>query len=331
MEFSPKYEPDEIPWQLIAASFQGDLDAEEKAQLEQWLSLSPVNREKYAQWQQRWQGGFTNYDWYRQADAPAALRSLRERLSREEERIIRPAFRIRKMQWMAAAAVIIVLIGTGWWYFTGQAGTRYETAEKEQKTVTLPDGSSVSLQPRTTIQVAANYNKSERTITLSRGEAFFEVRHQAQSPFIVNLGTTSVKDIGTSFTIQKHADSIQVTVHTGKVAFVRNSTGEQHELAAGMALAFHNREESFGKINPAGQTPGAGGYDSTFLDAPLAGIISYMETKYGKTIRLADSSLMQKKVTIRLAGESFDDAMKIICASLNLRYSEKAGVYILKK
>lgn len=330
MDFSPTYDPDEIPWQLIVASFQGRLEAEEKAQLDEWLSLSPANQEKYAQWQQLWRQGLTNYEWYRQANAPAALHSLRERIGREEAKIIRPFFGKRRMRWMAAAAVILLALGAGWWYFTTPAATLYETAEKEQKTITLPDGSSVSLQPQTAIRVAGNYNKSERTITLSRGEAFFEVKHQAQLPFIVNLGITSVKDIGTSFTIQKKEDSIKVTVRTGKVAFVKNSTGEQHELSGGMALSFHNREESFGEIALAGPAIDAGGQDSTFRDIPLGDIIANMENKYGKKILLTDSSIGKKKLTIRLAGQSFDDALRTICISLNLTYSEKAGIYVLK-
>lgn len=324
-----------IPWELIAASLQGDLDAEGTAKLEQWLSLSTANREKYSQWQRLWPGGLTNYELYLSADAPAGWTSLQERISGEgssEAKLIRGSFGKKIRTRLAAAAVIVLLAGAGWLYFTRPApADLYYAAENEQKNILLPDGSSVALQPLTSIQVAGDYNKTGRTITLVKGEALFEVQHQAQSPFVVNIGTTSVKDIGTSFTIRKREDSIQVTVHTGKVAFVKNSTGEQRELSGGMALSFHTHAERFGEIIPVEQAFGAGGPDSTYQDIPLVDFIAAVEKKYHKKIRLEDSSMAQMKLTIRLGGESFGNVMKTICASLNLQYSEKDGCYILKK
>ena len=349
MDYSPTNNAEEIPWPLIVASFQGGLDAEGAVQLEQWLSLSPANRERYARYEQLWREGLTEYDLYLLADAPAGWTSLQERLSREalstgreapsegkvassEGKVVHGSFQRKITRWLSVAAILLLLAGAGWWYFTRSApGTVYQTAVNEQKTITLPDGTSLSLQPQTAISVADDYNKTSRRVTLVRGEALFDVRHQAELPFIVNVGSASVKDIGTSFTIRKKEDSIHVTVHTGKVAFVKNSTGEQHELSGGMAMSFHSREESFGATITQGQPVGAGGYDSTFQDIPLGDIIAIMQKKYGKEIRLADSSMLQKKLTIRLAGESFDDAIRVICATLSLEYSESDGVYVLKK
>ena len=331
MAISPIYDPEEIPWQLVADSFCGDLQEDEKVQLDEWLAVCPSNREKYGQWQQRWQEGFANYNLYQEANAQSAWTSLRERIGNDEAKIISLSPAKRKMLWMAAAALVAGMVGGGWWYFNKHAATLYETAANQQKKVDLPDGSSILLEPETVLRVEGDYNKIERTITLDKGTAVFEVKHQAQLPFIVDMGATRILDIGTGFTIDKKEDHVEVSVQTGKVAFIKISTGEEHDLSKGMALSFQTRKDSFGEITRAGAADNIDGRDANFRDAPLVDILSYLQARYGRTIRVEDSSLMQQKITICLAGESFDDALKIISVSLNLKCSLEEGRYLLKK
>jgi transmembrane sensor len=331
MGISSAYDSEEIPWQLVADSFCDDLPEDERAQLDRWLAISASNREKYVQWQQRWQEGFANYNWYQEADAQAAWHSLSERIGVQETNVTRLSPVGRRVRWMAAAALLLVVLGGGWWYVNKGTETFYETAANEQKRVALPDGSSIILQPETALSVEANYNKRERRIRLDRGAAVFDVKHLAQLPFIVNMGATRILDIGTRFTIEKKEDQVEVSVQTGEVAFIKNSNGEEHDLSKGMALAFHTRKNSFGEVTRTGAAADSAGSDPSFRDAPLADILTYLETTYGRTIRVEDSSLLQQKITMRLAGESFEEALKIISISLNLKYTTEADLYILKK
>src|SRR5258708_1195033 len=110
------------------------------------------------------------------------------------------------------------------------------------------------LKPQTRIQLVRRYNKASRTVILTSGEAFFEISHHEELPFIVDMETASIKDIGTSFTVQKTEDSIKVMVFSGKVAFSKKEAREAMEISAGSSLCFYIREERFGEIRATGAT-----------------------------------------------------------------------------
>jgi hypothetical protein len=76
MEILPAYNKEEIPWEVIAASLQGELTAEEA----QTLSLSPVGRERYVLWQWLWREMLADYELYLQMNIEAALDLLHQRI-----------------------------------------------------------------------------------------------------------------------------------------------------------------------------------------------------------------------------------------------------------
>jgi transmembrane sensor len=327
---------DDLPWELIASALQGELSPEEDLRLRQWLDLSGSNRQKYDQVWQIWKDGMADYVLYREADAVKGWEALQQRIGPLRTgtgntglaAIGKRAPLIRRLA--AIAAVLILAAGAGWWYISGRsAPILYETALNEQKKISLPDGSTVVISPQTSIHVARNYNKAGRTVILSAGEAHFDVAHQEQQPFMVDMDAASVKDIGTSFTVQKTKDSIKVMVSGGKVAFIKKETGESREISAGNSLCFYIAQHRFGEIS-ATDTANSGTGSLRFDNSPLSEVIAILQKQSGKRILLNDTAIAQKRLTVHLDGESFDNDLKIICASLNLEYVEKNGVYILK-
>jgi ferric-dicitrate binding protein FerR (iron transport regulator) len=102
----------------------------------------------------------------------------------------------------------------------------------ERKSFQLADGTKVMLNAGSTIKVAKNFNVSTREILLE-GEAFFDVTHNAQKPFIIHTASMDVKVLGTAFNIKAYPSdkttetsllkgSIEVTVKNdpGKVVIL---------------------------------------------------------------------------------------------------------------
>jgi transmembrane sensor len=101
---------------------------------------------------------------------------------------------------------------------------------------TLPDGSSITLSPKSSVTYFSSFNTRNRSLKLA-GEAYFHVQHNADLPFIVNTGAVFVKDIGTSFTVKAISSDSTVTVNVeeGEVSFyssqnsgvtlIKNETG----------------------------------------------------------------------------------------------------------
>ncbi|MBN8850916.1 MAG: FecR domain-containing protein [Sphingobacteriales bacterium] len=338
----PKSPYNDLPWDLIVSALQGVLSAEEETQFQQWLALSSDNRSTYERLQRMWGEEMADYQFYQQADEGGAWKELRSRMGElalpegagvlpEEEvetrlgaisgRAAQGKGRILAMKWAAVAAALLLLAGAEWWYVS-RKGEQYMTAANETKRIPLPDGSMVVLNEHTQLRVESDYNKTDRKLVLVSGEARFDVVHNPERPFVVDMGDVSVKDIGTGFTIDRTADSIKVIVSEGRIAFVRHETGETHEIGAGQAVSFYAAEHKFGSVSNRDDL-------LRFDDKPLSDVIAALERTSGKKIVLSDTTMGQKKLTVHLGGESFEDAIKTICASLNLEYSVVNGEYVL--
>ena len=106
----------------------------------------------------------------------------------------------------AAAIVVAVLV---------QGGDRYSTGVGQQLTVNLVDGSKAQLNTDSRLRV--RFVKGERRLYLERGQAFFEVAHDAARPFVVDAGRAQVRAIGTRFDVRRAGDEVEVTLAQGRV------------------------------------------------------------------------------------------------------------------
>jgi transmembrane sensor len=154
---------------------------------------------------------------------------LRQRVPRKrDEEHRRPALR-----WVAGlAASVLVAASLGWWLMLARP-QQFQTKVGEQHSVLLADGSRVTLNTASKIEVGLRAD--HRSIQLLEGEALFEVAHDAQRPFDVYAGKVVVRAVGTRFDIDRRATRTVVTVVEGRVALIAagSRTGTLPVLSAG--------------------------------------------------------------------------------------------------
>jgi len=132
----------------------------------------------------------------------------------------KPGF--KPLRWAVAAAAILAVSVAFYARYTHLPWTsEYSTAVGELDTVSLPDGSRVTLNTDTRIHV--DLGDKERRIDLRRGEAFFVVAKDATRPFVVYADDKRVTAVGTQFSVRRDADDIQVVVTEGRVKLERAS------------------------------------------------------------------------------------------------------------
>lgn len=164
--------------------------------------------------------------------------SLHVDVSDNPIRLLRGYMFEKRMMW-AVAATVLLLLGVGWVFQQGgikkQHGGIYfeQTARAKMKgelvevfngqsqprLVSLPDGSSIVLQPHSRISYTLAFSGSKREVYLV-GEAFFEIAKDAEKPFFVYANELVTKVLGTSFSVRAYADSatVDVAVKSGKVS-----------------------------------------------------------------------------------------------------------------
>lgn len=154
------------------------------------------------------------------------------------DEFVRPAVSPRRWLPLAAAASVALALFGGYiaWaqFWTVAKPQVYVSAIATHRDITLPDGSTVALGGATTL--TTRFSRHERRIDLGAGEAFFQVAHNAQRPFVVTAGDISIRDIGTAFDIRRTGQRVTIAVTQGRVQIADNGRTSGPDASGAGAL-----------------------------------------------------------------------------------------------
>lgn len=211
------------------------------------------------------------------------------------------------------------------------AAREFVTRVGERDSVLLGDGTRVVLGPDSRLVVAAGYGAARRDVEL-RGEAYFEVRHDAARPFAVHAGGADIRDIGTTFAV--HCDTApgaeaRVVVTSGAVQ-VRTARGEVN-LAAGDVAT----------LGPGGEIRSARGAATAddlawtrgrlvFRDATMGEVRADLRRWYGVELRVDDPALAGRHLTASFAGDSVGRVLDVIALTLGAEVERHGDTAVLR-
>jgi len=179
-----------------------DWSAEDQVALDAWLAESLVHRVAFLRLETGW----------RSTERLAVLRS-----TVAPAEIPRAALLSRLTKLIFAVAVAAVLSVAGANYFLGTQEAMYTTPLGGHRSITLADGTLVDLNTDTVLR--ARMSAHGREIVLEKGEAYFQVRHDASRPFTVLAADHRITDLGTKFVVRSAADSVEVALVEGRARF----------------------------------------------------------------------------------------------------------------
>ena len=135
----------------------------------------------------------------------------------------RRILRFPRLAWAAGVAAALVLGAVTWRSIVVRepVGGHYVTNAAAQRSMVLPDGSLMDLNVGS--DAVVQFTSAERRVLLNRGEALFEVAHDARRPFVVNAGSLTVRAVGTTFNVRLADEEVGVLVVEGKVKLERDS------------------------------------------------------------------------------------------------------------
>jgi transmembrane sensor len=125
-----------------------------------------------------------------------------------------PAARRTQRHYAVAASIGFAVVASLALFFWVTRFT-YATSVGERRVVALDDGSRVTLNTNTRIRI--DYSDTMRIVRLDRGQAYFQVAHEARRPFEVITGNSVVRAVGTAFDVYEHGDETLVTLVEGVV------------------------------------------------------------------------------------------------------------------
>lgn len=226
---------------------------------------------------------------------------------------------------IAASLLLVCSIGLAWWKTVPHPQQKTQlilriasTKVNEKKTITLADGSEITLSPSSRLSYPAKFAASFREIALEEGEAFFKIAHDGKRPFKVQLpGKLYTKVLGTSFTIRafKASNALNVSVSTGKVA-VGNKSQVFGTLIKGQQITYDkNKETAIISQTPVPDTR------IVFEGINLRQALQKLEYIYSIKIELAPTSLGNLGCTATFhSKQKPEEILNIICSLYNLKY-----------
>ena len=115
---------------------------------------------------------------------------------------------------------------------------RYVAERGAPRSVTLADGGVIHLNADSMVDVT--YTAEARQVNLRRGEALFEVAHDAERPFTVDAGSARFTVLGTRFNVDQRGDAVELSVFEGRVAGPETAfgAGEGARFESGAVKAF---------------------------------------------------------------------------------------------
>lgn len=295
----------------------------ERAEFQRWLQARPEHAHAYAAADALW-------------NELAALQQDEEiaALGRAAERpgvaAARPGAGRPWWLGIAAAACLaaLALAGGAWLLkpvlFPSQGAlphATYATAIGERRSITLEDGSVVTLN--TDSEITARYLRGRRQLSLHRGEAEFVVRHDGRRPFVVDAAADTqggrITALGTRFQVRRVADAVTVTLLEGSVAVARGKADEvilqPGELAEYRALVPGIARRAADLDSATAWTEGRLSFHQTPLPQAVAEVNRYTARKLELDPALA---------SLNISGSFGTDAPDAFLAALEAMFSLRA-------
>ena len=266
-----------------------------------------------------------------------------DNISKEEQPSHRIRFINKRFIRMAAAAIFMGFITSLFFLFNGSSKkqvtvkTSLSVQHLENRVIFLPDGSTVILSPGSKLNYPSSFDGLAKREVFLKGQAFFDIKHNATRPFIVHTGKLATIVLGTAFNIKAipGEKDITVTVTRGRVK-VSNENKILGIITPNQQITYNKKKvSSIMKIVDSDSYLNWKEQDLLFDNLTVAEAAKLLEERYKVKITIRDESIGSKRFTASFPkNESFEQALKSICSFNEVAYKynkEKATVIISNK
>jgi transmembrane sensor len=198
----------------------------ERQEIYAWVGADPRHAVAFARMEAAWEGA------ERLRAAPPSLEMVVPVGQDSILPVMAGGFSRRRLMAGGLAAASVAVAATVGWRLLNNVEL-YRTGVGERRVVALADGSRVTLNTASTVEVA--FADHERRVRLVRGEALFEVAHDASRPFLVDAGSARFRALGTAFNVRLRPDVVELTVTQGVVGVAAEDGGVDVPVSAKIA------------------------------------------------------------------------------------------------
>ena len=320
---------------LIGKYLAKEASAEEITALEKWVAESDENKDTFNKYKQSWiLSGIKKKN--KNIDLDAEWTMLSSKLFEQRiETVSSP--KIRKLQpglplffRIAAAVVVLFAVSFFLYNFFLKPGTVEMMAATTIETETLSDGTTITLNRNSTFKYPKKFTKDVRKVELT-GDAYFEVEHNKNQPFIIESQNIEIEVLGTSFYVDSHEDNstVEVVVNSGGVA-LRLDKENQIILKAGDKGIF---DKKTGQLFREKNTDV--NYNSwktkllVFDDTKLAEVVDKLNEVYDTNIEIINPEIDNYRITVTFDNMTIEAVINILRETLDIVIEKHDNGYFI--
>lgn len=321
---------DNIPEQLILKYLSREASADDVYRLHEWLAKDSSHQEILESYREAYDQPYEDTMVF---SADRGLDLLNKKIEQHKHRTRRLS--VRRTVW-AIAAVFTVLAIAFVSFYAGQTDSPHTAAyiEKsnpygQKSTFRLSDGSVIKLNSGSRLQFSEIFTETERRVILS-GEAFFEVAHDPERPFIVQADGFSTTVLGTSFNIRAFQEDEEavISVVTGRVQ-VANNAGNSIVLTPAQEAVYDKEQNSLVR-QPSQLERVLAWKENTlwFEKSTMQQVARELEKWYGLTVSFTSEEVRTCRLTGSFKNESLTNVLRSIKLSTGINYEKTENTVV---
>jgi len=314
----------------------GGLTTEQQADLNEWCAEDEAHEVAFMQAHRAW--GLMEKSDELAAGLSRTVSWQDENDDASKEHVVGRSFmRWPFMPFAVAATVflaVLTAINSQYFYDDSPLAALHSTKISEVRNLSLADGSQVVLGAGST--VAVDIGDDERSVTLLRGQAFFNVTKDPSRPFIVEVGGQRVVVIGTQFDVRRGEEKVTVGVKEGivdvaPVLSIGSQPMRETRLVAGQKMDAIGNEQVLVTRAVIEEVAAWRSGRLHYANETLREIVADANRHFDGTIVFIPRSLGDKRITASFRTDQIDDMIRSLASAFALEVDRsKPGRILLR-
>jgi transmembrane sensor len=322
-----------IDEELIVKYLDGEASPDEAIAIDDWRNASSENNKLFEQIEQS-VTLFNRGEKFKTPDVLQEWLKIKEQtIDRREQKkktIFLTPFRIAaSLVLIAIAGYLVTLMLSKTTGPTSEPGWLTKNSAAEILETKLADQSKITLYRNSIVSYPEKFDKKVREVRLVEGEAYFDVTHNPEQPFVVDVKEIQVKVLGTSFNIQsaQELNTIEIQVTRGSV-MIYNDFGSEI-VNAGQVGTYDRKTKLFNvttnnvsKLNTVGYATQS--FD--FTDVTLEEVTAHLSKTFNVTFNFKNEKLKNCRMNGEFKNRSLDFILKVISATFEIECTKEGNV-----
>lgn len=311
--------------EVLTDYLNGKCDEKTKQTLEIWRNEDPKNEKYLIELKTYWdakESTSTQINFDAEKGYKELLDKKRNRKQHSFKKILR---------YVAMIAVIITSGLLSYTLFlTDQSIKIVVNIEETEKKIELPDGTTVFLASKSSIEYAKVFSEHERLVHL-KGEAFFNVARNEEKPFVILTAETKTRVLGTSFRISEKEKRTNIKVRTGIVEFMDiNMPENKIRLVKGEMAQFIKKQDVILKGDTEYNNEHFSIEILEYNKVDLGKVCSDLSEIFSTEIKIQTENNSQLAITAIFENQDLESIIESICFILDLEFVREENYILLK-